>query len=129
MTYKDINYEEINTKVKKNKEASIEVLEEIKKNQKKIVGYGAPAKATTVLNYFGITTKYFDYVVDDNKLKQNLFIPGTGIKILNSNKINPEDIDYVLVLAWNFFETIKNQQEVYFHNSKFIKLKQSKKNL
>jgi nucleoside-diphosphate-sugar epimerase/2-polyprenyl-3-methyl-5-hydroxy-6-metoxy-1,4-benzoquinol methylase/dTDP-4-dehydrorhamnose 3,5-epimerase-like enzyme len=116
-------YKRFAEKVKKTKEASIEVLEEIKKNQKKIVGYGAPAKATTVLNYFGITTKYFDYVVDDNKLKQNLFIPGTGIKILNSNKINPEDIDYVLVLAWNFFETIKNQQEVYFHNSKFIKLK------
>ena len=116
-------YKRFAQKVKKTKEASIEVLEEINKNQKKIVGYGAPAKATTVLNYFGITTKYFDYVVDDNKLKQNLFIPGTGIKILNSNKINPEDIDYVLVLAWNFFETIKNQQEEYFHNSKFIKLK------
>ena len=105
------------------KSKSLKKINTILSENKTIIGYGAPAKATTVLNYFGINNSHFKYIVDDNELKQNLFVPETGIKITKSSSIKPENFDYVLVLAWNFFELIKNQQQKYFSKSKFIKLK------
>jgi len=105
------------------KSKSLKKINSILSENKTIIGYGAPAKATTVLNYFGINNSHFKYIVDDNELKQNLFVPETGIKITKSSSIKPENFDYVLVLAWNFFELIKNQQQKYFSKSKFIKLK------
>ena len=76
----------------------------INKNQN-IVGYGSPAKATTALNFFGIS-KEIDFVIEDNVLKQGKFIPGVNIEIKSKNKINGK-IDNLLVLAWNFFDDIK----------------------
>jgi len=76
----------------------------INKNQN-IVGYGSPAKATTALNFFGIS-KEIDFVIEDNVLKQGKFIPGANIEIKSKNKINGK-IDNLLVLAWNFFDDIK----------------------
>ena len=105
------------------KSKSLKKINTILSENKTIIGYGAPAKATTVLNYFGINNSHIKYIVDDNELKQNLFVPETGIKITKSTSIKPENFDYVLVLAWNFFELIKNQQQKYFSKSKFIKLK------
>ena len=81
------------------------------------------AKATTILNYFGLSDKDLQYTVDDNSLKQNKFIPGTDIQIKNIEDIKPNSYDYVLVLAWNFFDSIKKNNKKIFSNSKFIKLK------
>ena len=91
--------------------------------EKQIIGYGAPAKATTILNYFGLSDKDLSFTVDDNSLKQNKFIPETGIQIKNINDVKPNTYDYVLVLAWNFFDAIKKNNEEIFSESKFIKLK------
>jgi nucleoside-diphosphate-sugar epimerase/2-polyprenyl-3-methyl-5-hydroxy-6-metoxy-1,4-benzoquinol methylase/dTDP-4-dehydrorhamnose 3,5-epimerase-like enzyme len=110
-------------KVEKTKNRSLEMVKKIKLEKKKIIGYGAPAKATTILNYFGLTDKDFEFTIDDNELKQNKFIPGTGIQIKRIAEINPEEYDYVLVLAWNFFDLIKKNNKQHFKNSKFIKLK------
>ena len=99
------------------------MINEIKSEKKKIIGYGAPAKATTILNYFGLNDKDFLYTIDENSLKQNKFIPGTNIQIKNVKDIKPNDYDYVLVLAWNFFDLIKKNNKKKFNNSKFIKLK------
>ena len=100
-----------------------EKINEILQDGKQIIGYGAPAKATTILNYFGITNEQFKFTIDDNKLKQGKFIPGTGIEIRDINNVKKEEYDYVLVLAWNFFKSIKLNNESNFINSKFIKLK------
>jgi SAM-dependent methyltransferase len=105
------------------KHNSLKKINSIISENKKIIGYGAPAKATTVLNYFGINSDHFEYIVDDNHLKHNLYVPETGIKIIKSDTINPDDFDFVLVLAWNFFDSIKKQQKKLFNKSIFIKLK------
>ena len=89
-----------------------EIRQNVRRNLKKlkdqnnlVIGYGAPAKATTALNFFGISNE-IDYVVEDNKLKHNKFIPGVGIPIKNKSKIKSKD-NVLIVLAWNFFNDIK----------------------
>jgi hypothetical protein len=77
----------------------------LKDKNKIIAGFGAPAKATTAINYFGIE-KFFDYVIEDNSLKHNKYIPGTKIKIISKKNIINK-IDCLIVLAWNFFKDIK----------------------
>ena len=116
-------YLEFTEKVEDTKKQSLEMINKIKSEKKKIIGYGAPAKATTILNYFGLSDKDFLYTIDENALKQNKFIPGTDIQIKNIDDIKPNDYDYVLVLAWNFFDVIKKNNQQYFENSEFIKLK------
>ena len=116
-------YLEFAEKVEDTKKQSLEMINKIKSEKKKIIGYGAPAKATTILNYFGLSDKDFLYTIDENALKQNKFIPGTDIQIKNIDDIKPNDYDYILVLAWNFFDVIKKNNQQYFENSEFIKLK------
>ena len=81
----------------------------LKKNNAKIVGYGSPAKATTALNFFGISAE-IDFIIEDNKLKQGKFLPGMKIPI-KSKKTLKGKTDYLLVLAWNFFNEIKKSNE------------------
>ncbi len=83
------------------------------KKKNLIIGYGAPAKATTALNFYGITDQ-IDYVVEDNKLKHNKFIPGVKIPIKNKDQIKNKN-NTLIVLAWNFYEDIKR------NNSKLSK--------
>ena len=81
----------------------------IKKNIKKnkvFIGYGAPAKVTTFCHVFDIGKKEIQYIVDDNDLKQNKFTPGKNIKILNFNKLRNKNFDYIIILAWNFADSI-----------------------
>ena len=92
------------TKIKKNVTKNIK---KIVKSKKKIIGYGAPAKATTALNYFGITEE-IDFIVEDNKLKHQKFVPGVKIPIFSKNKINGNNIK-LIILAWNFYDEIKKQ--------------------
>ena len=61
-------------------------LMELKKRNNLIIGYGAPAKATTALNFFGISNE-IDFIIEDNKLKHNKFIPGVRIPIKDKLKI------------------------------------------
>jgi hypothetical protein len=110
-------------KVHDTKKKSLAMIKDIKLEEKKIIGYGAPAKATTILNYFGLSEKDFLFTIDENSLKQSKFIPGTNIEIKDINEVKPGSYDYVLVLAWNFFDTIKSNNKSIFSNSKFIKLK------
>ena len=72
------------------------ILNEIISKKQNIIGYGSPAKATTALNFFGIS-KEIDYVIEDNILKQGKYIPGVNIEIKSKNKIN-DRIDNLLVL-------------------------------
>lgn len=110
-------------KVEDTKKKSLKMIDEIMSNEKKIIGYGAPAKATTILNYYGLTDGEIQFTIDDNSLKHNKFIPETGIQIKHINDINPDNYDFVLVLAWNFFDLIKKNNKKLFSKSKFIRLK------
>ena len=98
-------YEEFGKKISQIKVNVKNRIKEIKKEGENIVGYGAPAKATTALNFFGITNE-IDYIIEDNKLKHNKFIPGVKIPIFSKNKKNSKK-PIILVLAWNFFDQIK----------------------
>ena len=73
------------------------------------MGYGSPAKATTALNFFGISEE-IDFIIEDNKLKQGKFLPGMKIPIKSKDSLK-EKADYLLVLAWNFFSEIKKSNE------------------
>ena len=80
-----------------------------KKDGKKIVCYGAPAKGNTLLNYCGIGTDFVEYTVDISPHKQGLYLPGTHIPIMHPDKIRETKPDYVLILAWNLREEIMKQ--------------------
>ena len=98
-------FNEFQRKVEKIKNNVLKNIINLKKEYKNIIGFGAPAKATTALNYFNIGN-FFDYIIEDNHLKQNKYIPGTNIKIISKKNIKLK-IKCLVVLAWNFFEEIK----------------------
>jgi len=104
------------------------VLNNIKKLKQagiSIVGYGSPAKATTALNYFGITNKQIDYIIEDNELKHNKVVPGVYIPIYSKEKVELNLPDIVLVLAWNFFEEVKaNNKKLIDLGVRFVNIKE-----
>ena len=105
-----------------------EVLKNIKVLKKKyptIIGYGAPAKASTALNYFNIKNE-INFIIEDNQLKHGKFIPGVRIPIVSKEKIENSD-SAILVLAWNFFDEIKkNNSKI---KNKFINIKSLEKKI
>ena len=80
-----------------------------KKDKKKIIGYGAPAKGNTLLNYCKINKEDLVYTVDISPHKQELFLPGTHIEIKNPREIKRTKPDYVLILPWNIKNEIMDQ--------------------
>ena len=103
------HYFSFSEKVKKTKWKLLEFLTAIKREGKSIVGYGAPGKGNTLLNYCGIRSDFIDYTVDKNPYKQGKFLPGTHIPIFQPDKIKETKPDYVLVLPWNFKDEIMRQ--------------------
>lgn len=81
-------------------------LSEIKDRGETIAGFGAPAKATTLMHHFGIGPDVVDFIVDDSPLKQGLFSPGLHIPVVGADAIEERKPDYLLILAWNFAEPI-----------------------
>ena len=103
-------------KIKENVKKNILIL---KKNNNSIVGYGSPAKATTALNFFGISSE-IDCIIEDNKLKHGKFLPGMKIPIVSKESLKSKP-DCALILAWNFFDEIKKNNSDFAH--KFINIK------
>lgn len=96
------------------------LLRGLKTQGKSIAGYGAPAKATTLLHHFDLGD-VLDFVVDDSPLKQNLYTPGHHIPILPSHAIYEQKPDFLLLLAWNFAQPImKNHQAFRQAGGRFI---------
>lgn len=95
--------------IKETKRSLLEFLIRAKKEGKSIVGYGAPAKGNTLLNYCGIRSDFVDYTVDRNPSKQGHFLPGTHIPIYHPDRIRETKPDFLLVLPWNLIGEIKEQ--------------------
>lgn len=87
------------------------LLRKLKGDGKRISAYGAPAKAVTLMYHFNIGPELIDFIVDDSPWKQGLYMPGMNIPIRPSSAIEDSEPDYLLILAWNFTESIiaKNQ--------------------
>ncbi len=112
-------YKEFGEKVYKIRENVRRNIKKLRNNNSLIIGYGAPAKATTALNFFGIS-KEIDFIVEDNKLKHNKFIPGVNIPIKNKSQIKDKK-NTLIVLAWNFYKDIKKNNPSLSEN--FINIK------
>ena len=95
--------------VEATKRAILALLIDLKAQGKTVVGYGAPGKGNTLLNYCGIRTDFLDFTVDRSTYKQGLFTPGTHIPILAPEEIARHRPDYVFILPWNFRDEIMSQ--------------------
>jgi len=95
--------------VKATKYKLLNFLMKAKREQKVIVGYGAPAKGNTLLNYCGIRSDFIDYTVDRSPHKQGHFLPGTHIPIHHPDKVKETKPDYLLILPWNLKDEVMEQ--------------------
>ncbi len=103
------SYISFHEKAEKAKRDILEFLIGAKAEGKRIVGYGAPAKGSTLLNYCGIRTDFLDFTVDRSPHKQGLFMPGTRVPICHPDRITDARPDYLFVLPWNLKEEIMAQ--------------------
>ena len=103
------SYSSFTERVKGTKRKFLDFLIQAKRQGSSIVGYGAPGKGNTLLNYCGIRTDFVDYVVDRSPHKQGKFLPGTHIPIHDPNRIKETKPDYLVILPWNIKTEIMEQ--------------------
>lgn len=103
-------YLEFTEKVEKNKKNLVGLLQQLKQEGKKIIGYGAPAKGNTLLNYCDITPNILDFITDTTPLKQGLFTPGAHIPVVPPEMLLSNQPDYILLLSWNYADAILKKE-------------------
>lgn len=106
-------YSDFADRVFKFKNDLLILLKDLKSQGKRICGYGAPAKSTTLLNYCGIGSDILDFVVDNTPTKQGLYLPGSHVPTYSDDYVLKEQPDYFLLLAWNFAKEIINKEREY----------------
>jgi hypothetical protein len=104
-------YRDFGRRVAETKWSLLELLIGLRRDGKQVVGYGAPGKGNTLLNYCGIRTDLLDYTVDRNPYKHGRFLPGTHIPIFPPERIAETRPDYILILPWNLRREIAAQLE------------------
>ena len=102
-------YRDFEARVQRSKRNLLRFLADARDKGKTVVGYGAPGKGNTLLNYCGIRTDLLDYTVDRNPHKQGAYTPGTRIPIRDPAAIKETRPDYVLILPWNLKDEIAAQ--------------------
>jgi SAM-dependent methyltransferase len=107
-------------RVKNSKKVLVKIFKKIKKEKKIIIGYGATAKSSTVLNYCGLRNNFIEYFLDTTPTKFGKFTPGSNIPIIKYNGI-PKNIEYAYLGAWNFKDEIFKKEKKFIKNGgKFI---------
>jgi len=106
-------YQEFERRVLGLKDDLLKLLRALKTQGSRIAAYGASAKGSTILNYFGIDRSILDFVVDRSTVKQGLYTPGAHLPICKPEKLLEAMPDHVLLLTWNFAEEILEQQAEY----------------
>jgi len=107
--------------VENSRKKLIKIFIDLKNKKQKIIGYGATAKACTVLNYCNLDNKIIDYFIDTTPDKQNKFMPGKNIKIMKYSKKLLNNANYIYLGAWNFKNEIFNKEKKFIKNGgKFI---------
>jgi hypothetical protein len=108
--YRDLDlYRRFAEEVRRTKRSLLRFLLNAKEEGATVVGYGAPAKGNTLLNYCGIGTDFVEYTVDRSPHKQGRYLPGTRIPIHPPERIAETRPDYVWILPWNLTEEITHQ--------------------
>jgi len=107
------HYTKFEQRVEKLRSDLVSLLRQLKANDQRIAVYGASAKGSTLLNYFGIGAETLEYVVDRSTVKQGRYTPGTQLKIHDPEILLKDRPDYCLLLTWNFAEEILAQQKAY----------------
>ena len=114
-------YVKFSRRVKESKKKLISIFNRYKLQNKKIIGYGATAKSTTILNYCNIDNSTIDYFLDTTRDKQNKYTPGTKLLIKKYNGSIDNDVDLVFLGAWNFKKEIFKKEKKYIKSGgKFI---------
>jgi SAM-dependent methyltransferase len=114
-------YEQFSERVAKLKQELRALLKRLKSEGSKIAVYGASAKGSTLMNFFGLGGETLDFVVDRSTAKQGMYTPGTHLPIYSPEELLKRSPDYVLLLTWNFAEEIIRQQAEYIRRGgKFI---------
>lgn len=101
------------------KSGLVEFIDNARASRRRIVGYGAPAKATTLLCFCNIGIDKIPYIVDENPLKQGKYLPGVHIPILAPERLDQDTPDYILILAWNFVDEI--MRKIRYHRARGTK--------
>jgi hypothetical protein len=99
-------YAQFEERVRETKRRLLDLLIAAKGEGKSIVGYGAPGKGNTLLNYCGIRQDFIDFTVDRNPYKQGRYLPGTHIPIHSPDRLDAARPDYIFILPWNFKDEI-----------------------
>ena len=103
------HYLSFGTRVEATKRKLLSFLIAARQEGKRVVGYGAPAKGNTLLNYCGIRTDFIDYTVDRSPHKQGHFLPGVHIPIYEPERVRTTRPDYLMILPWNIREEVMQQ--------------------
>jgi len=101
-----MTFDNFGTRINGLRDALTTVLSDFKGRGESVAGFGAPAKATTLLHHFKMGADVLDYIIDDSPLKQGLFTPGQHIPVLPAVVLESRPTDNLLVLAWNFADSI-----------------------
>jgi hypothetical protein len=102
-------YTAFQERVRRTKRMLLSFLIRAKTDGKRIVGYGAPAKGNTLLNFCGVGNDFLDFTVDISPHKQGMFLPGSRLKVLSPDAIYESKPDYVLILPWNLANEVIQQ--------------------
>lgn len=115
-------YQNFNAQIEKTKKDLLKLLNKLKADGKKIVGYGASGRGTILSNYCGLDSHYLEYVIDDAPAKQGAITPGNHLAIQSSAVLNTSDRpDYCVLFAWSFWEEIRAKNTEYSkRGGKFI---------